>query len=172
MARTEDIKPENILLFTSCQYPHLIIGDFGSAINLEHCLSALPQSPGPWFRLRDGCGTVSYMPPERLEHQLPDRRSVKDKERAESAGRTREEVTRRWFEEEAKMDIWATGGECLRMLPPASRPQIRTMAVVVAYAYSRHLDDGHCPASLRPRCQRLHRCARPHLRAGQWRIFR
>lgn len=72
------------------------------------------------------------MPPECLERQLSDRRLVKD--RARSAGRTREEVAQRWLKEEAKMDIWAMGGACLRRLPAASQPQERTMAVVFAYA--------------------------------------
>jgi hypothetical protein len=56
------------------------------------------------------------MPPECLERQVSDRRALREKDRVGSAGRTREEVARRWFEEEAKMDIWAMGGECLPML--------------------------------------------------------
>jgi hypothetical protein len=72
--------------------------------------------------MRDGCGTVSYMPPERLERQVSDGRALKEKDREASTGRTRAEEARRWFEEEAKMDIWAMGGECLPMLLPAFKP--------------------------------------------------
>ncbi|WRT64494.1 uncharacterized protein IL334_001426 [Kwoniella shivajii] len=94
-----DVKPENILLHTSCAYPRILLGDFGSAITKSRLLSTLDDGlhhSKPY----DANVTSIYLPPEYVKGScglVPPYEGVK------------EDVGKRWWREERGMDMWATG---------------------------------------------------------------
>lgn len=108
-----DIKPENILLYTSGAYPRIVIADFGGAITYEEFLASIPANQQDGKRVYSKCGTNCYLPPEYLRNIQRGKgggsgttESIRGKR--EDRRRT---LARGWFEEEVQIDIYSAGRE-------------------------------------------------------------
>ncbi|WVQ69578.1 uncharacterized protein L199_007798 [Kwoniella botswanensis] len=89
-----DVKPENILLHTSCAYPRILLADFGTATSQTRLLSTLGLALREEYHAGDtmDCGS-------------------------------RKEVGTKWWREERGLDMWATGVTlylCAAYSPPYS----------------------------------------------------
>ncbi|OCF53996.1 CAMK protein kinase [Kwoniella mangroviensis CBS 10435] len=113
-----DVKPENILLHTSCAYPRILLADFGTATSQTRLLSTLGRHTGSHLRKVNEQGTIDYFPYDRLV-------ALREEYHAGvtmDCG-SRKEVGTKWWREERGLDIWATGVTlylCAAYSPPYS----------------------------------------------------
>ncbi|WWD08305.1 hypothetical protein V865_006416 [Kwoniella europaea PYCC6329] len=99
-----DVRPENILLHTSCAYPRILLADFGTATSQTRLLSTLGRHTGPHLRKINEQGTVDYFPYDRLV-------ALREEYHAGvtmDCG-SKQEVGTKWWREERGLDMWATG---------------------------------------------------------------
>ncbi|WWD00904.1 hypothetical protein V866_007842 [Kwoniella sp. B9012] len=99
-----DVKPENILLHTSCAYPRILLADFGTATSQTRLLSTLGRHTGRHLRKINEQGTIDYFPYDRLV-------ALREEYHAGvtmDCG-SRKEVGTKWWREERGLDMWATG---------------------------------------------------------------
>lgn len=114
IANEPDIKPENILLHKSGAFPHLILADFGLATTHQRVLADVPADRTKPFARQPGfVGTVTYLPPERLKVVLSRKKTMAGSGESVHGGvmKWREEMGRKFFDEEKQLDVWAVGGE-------------------------------------------------------------
>ncbi|WWC86605.1 uncharacterized protein L201_001482 [Kwoniella dendrophila CBS 6074] len=101
-----DVKPENILLKTSCAYPRIILGDFGcstsKAIVYSHLSDGGSTEHSKHYNRQ---GTTEYFPYDYLK-------GMREEEKNQCLhvyNAEKKEIGKKWWKEEMGMDMWATG---------------------------------------------------------------